>query len=198
MVRLFVARAGGARAATGPGCAVAEEEILKRMEAVMRLCSERLADAGVNLRSPDALVPALRPYAQVSAELQAYALECFQFAARPRDAFAGARRGLALNIVGAGAAALDSSPALELVRQALRRGRPQEVRGAINFLEDYFTKREDELVPDDIVDGLLAVAEKTKSESTAVGALNVLVVARQISEWEASDRISDWKDRHYR
>lgn len=52
-------------------------------------------------------------------------------------------------------------------------------------------------MPDDIVNGLWVVAEKTDSRSTATEALNVLVEAGDMSEFEALDRISDWKEKHY-
>lgn len=190
------------REATGPGCAVAEEQIMKCMEAVVGECCNRFEDAGMTglagFASFVALAPKLRPCAPVVAELRAYAMECFQYAARPRDTFAGARRGLALSILGLASRLCDSTDVLAIVRQALRRNRSQEVRGAINFLENYFAAREELPLPDDIADGLLAVAEKTKSRSTAVGALNVLVETRVISEWEASDRMSEWKEKHCR
>jgi hypothetical protein len=43
---------------------------------------------------------------------------------------------------------------------------------------------------------LLALAEQTDSRSTAFGALNALVETGKISEFQALDRLDDWKSRH--
>jgi hypothetical protein len=200
--RLLIELARVARATTGPGCAVAEEKILLFMEDVVRDCGDQFVEAGgkclPDRQALDSLAPELRTVAQIVAELTDYALDCLHHAARPRDAFAGARRGLALNILSAGETVWERPEALEFACQALRRHRSQEVRGAINFLADYFAARPDLAMPDDIADELLAVAENATSRSTAVGALDLLVKTLVISEWEASDRISAWKDKHYR
>ena len=134
----------------------------------------------------------------VVAELRDYALECLRFNARPRDAFAGARRGQSFEILGIAGRLFDLPEALDMARQALRRSRSQTVRGAIIFLEDYFKAREGMEVPDDIHTALLTVAETTDSRSTATGALNVLVETGEISDMEALDRLYDWKDKHHR
>lgn len=43
---------------------------------------------------------------------------------------------------------------------------------------------------------LLSLAERTDSRSTAFNALNALVETGTISEFEALDRMDDWKSRH--
>jgi len=158
-----------------------------------------LEEAGVpripDLAAADALILDLRRSILIVAELRDYALECLRFNARPRDAFAGARRGQSFEILGIAGRLFDLPEALDMARQALRRSRSQTVRGAIIFLEDYFKAREDMEVPDDIHTAL-SVAETTDSRSTATGALNVLV--GEISDMEALDRLDDWKDKHYR
>ena len=201
-VRQLIAVARIARTTAGPGSATAEEAIMKCMEDIVRECRDPIEEVGA-LRVSDepavtAPAPELRPTARVVTELSQYALECFQFTARPRDVFAGARRGLAFNILGAASRMCAAPASLELAHQALRQNRSQEVRGAINFLGDYFKARAEMPVPEDIVEGLLVVAEKSNSRSTATGALNVLVETGQISELEACDRIADWKAEHDR
>jgi len=151
-----------------------------------------------DLAAADALIPDLRRSILIVAELRDYALECLRFNARPRDAFAGARRGQSFEILGIAGRLFDLPEALDMARQALRRSRSQTVRGAIIFLEDYFKAREGMEVPDDIHTALLTVAETTDSRSTATGALNVLVETGEISDMEALDRLDDWKDKHYR
>jgi hypothetical protein len=201
-VRELIAIARDIREATGPGRSVAEEKIMEAMGAIARTCCGVLEDADVH-RLPDlaaasALTPDLRRSAQIVRELHDYAMECLRFSARPRDTFAGARRGHSFEILGGAGFLLDLPEALDMACQALRRNRSQEVRGAIIFLEDYFKAREEMAVPDDIHTALLAVAEKTGSRSTATGALNVLVETGEISEFEALDRLDDWKEKHYR
>jgi hypothetical protein len=151
-----------------------------------------------DLAAADALIPDLRRSIFIVAELRDYALECLRFKARPRDAFAGARRGESFQILGIAGRLLDLPEALDMARQALRRSRHQTVRGAIIFLEDYFQAREGMEVPDDIHTALLTVAKTTDSRSTATGALNVLVETGEISDLEALDRLDDWKEEHYR
>jgi hypothetical protein len=130
-------------------------------------------------------------------EICAYALDCFQYT-RPRDQFAGMRRARAFQILGSAGRVFDIPGAITLALGALKRNRKGEARGAICFLEDYFKAREGMPVADDIVAGLLSVVERTDNRSNATGALNVLVEAETISEFEALDRISEWKDKHYR
>ncbi|MBU6400492.1 MAG: hypothetical protein KGS61_09255 [Verrucomicrobia bacterium] len=54
----------------------------------------------------------------------------------------------------------------------------------------------DELAYDATIQELLALAQQTNSRSTAVGALNALVETGVISEFEALDRLDDWKGKH--
>jgi len=47
-----------------------------------------------------------------------------------------------------------------------------------------------------MVGELLTLAEKTDSRSTAFSVLNALVETGVIGEFEALDRLDDWKSRH--
>src|SRR5580700_10185218 len=203
-VRELIAVARAIRDATGPGRSVAEQKIIDTLKGIAWTCCSVLEEAGVprnpDLAGADALIPHLRRSISIVAELRDYAMECLRFNARPRDAFAGARRGQSFEILGIAGRLFDLPEALDMARQALRRGhgRSQTVRGAIVFLEDYFKAREGMEVPDDIHTALLTVAETTDSRSTAAGALNALVETGEISDMEALDRLDDWKDKHYR
>ena len=201
-VRELVALARAIRDATGPGRSVAEQKIMDTFKGIAWTCCSALEEAGVpritDLAAADALIPDLRRSVLVVAELRDYALECLCFNARPRDAFAGARRGESFEILGIAGRLFDLPEVLDMARQALRRSRSQTVRGAIIFLENYFKAREGMEVPDDIHTALLTVAETADSRATATGALNVLVETGEISDMEALDRLDDWKDKHYR
>ena len=201
-VRELIAVGRAIRDATGPGRSVAEQKIIDTLKGIAWTCYSVLEAAGVpripDLAAADALIPDLRRSILIVAELRDYALECLRFNARPRDAFAGARRGQSFEILGIAGRLFDLPEALDMARQALRRSRSQTVRGAIIFLEDYFKAREGMEVPDDIHTALLTVAETTDSRSTATGALNVLVETGEISDMEALDRLDDWKDKHHR
>ena len=88
-----------------------------------------LEEAGVpripDLAAADALILDLRRSILIVAELRDYALECLRFNARPRDAFAGARRGQSFEILGIAGRLFDLPEALDMARQALRRSRSQ-------------------------------------------------------------------------
>ena len=201
-LRELIAVARAIRNATGPGRSVAEQKIMGTLKGIAWTCCSVLEEADVpripDLAAADALIPDIRRSLLIVAELRDYALECLRFNARPRDAFAGARRGQSFEILGIAGRLFDLPEALDMARQALHRSRSQTVRGAITFLEDYFKAREGMAVPYDIHTALLTVAETTDSRSTATGALNVLVETGEISDIEALDRLDDWKDKHNR
>jgi hypothetical protein len=180
---------------------VAEDKILHCMESVVFAACERLEDAGIqgiaSRQAIDGLDASVRQSAQVVWLLCDYAMDCLQHKAVSRDQNAGLRRGLAFQILAAAIGYFDLTGAFAFVRSLLARNRPQEVRGPIVFLEDYFKANHNMPVPDDIVESLLSVAKSTPYRSTAVGALNVLVEAGAISEYEALDRIGNWKQEHY-
>ena len=201
-VRELIAVARAIRDTTGPGRSVAEQKIIDTLKGIAWTSCSVLEEAGVpripDLAAADALVPHLRRSILIVGELRDYALECLRFNARPRDAFAGARRGQSFEILGIAGRLFDLPEALDMARRALPRSRSQTVRGAIIFLEEYFKAREAMEVPDDIRTALLTVAETTDSRSTATGALNVLVETGEISDMEALDRLDDWKNKHHR
>ena len=160
-------------------------------------CSEVLEDAkcprltgfDTILATPEELQPVLR----VLKELHDFALACFQFK-RPRDSFGGTRRALAFEILGRVSWAVDLPEVVPMARQALMKTTSVESRQASEFLQEYFAER-DLALDDAMIEELLSLAESTNSRTTAYGALNALVETGAISEFEAMDRMDNWKSR---
>jgi len=188
-----------AREASGPGRDGAEEELMKRLDHVVRNCGDAFDAAGFDqfLVFPDcAGCPAdLETPCTIMRDICTYALDCFSYT-RPRDPFAGMRRAGVFGILGSVGWIFDIPSAMPLALAALERDRRLEARGAIGFLEEYFNAREGVPVPDDIEQCLLNFAERTDNRSNATGALNILVEAGAISESHALSVIDDWKERH--
>ena len=136
----------------------------------------------------------LREPLLVLRELHDFALGCFEFK-RPRDSFGGRRRALALEILGRISLVVDLPEVVRIARDALRKAQSIESRQAAEFLQVYFTERG--LPPDDdLTKELLSLAERTDSRPTAFGALNTLVETGTTSEFEALDRMDEWKSKH--
>jgi hypothetical protein len=188
-----------AREASGPGRDGAEEELMKRLDRVVRNCGNAFDAAGFDqfLVFPECSgCPAdLETPCTILRDICTYALDCFAYT-RPHDPFAGMRRAGALQILASAAWVFDIPSAMPLALAALKRDRRLEARGAIGFLEEYFKAREGEPVPDGIEQCLLNFAERTDNRANATGALNVLVEAGAISELHALSAIDDWKERH--
>lgn len=186
------------RASDRPGRQVAEERIMDHLQNLAWKCGGRLDDAKLK-RLPDfseinQVSAELQPALQVLQELHDFALTCFVFK-RPRDSFGGRRRALAFDILAEVGLYVDLPEAVRLARQALRKTQSVEARQAAEFLQHYSAARG--LQPDEATtQELLALAEGTDSRSTAFGALNALVETGTISEFEAWDRLDDWKSKH--
>jgi hypothetical protein len=187
------------RESTGPSKCRAEEEMLRVLRHVAWGCVGCLQEAGMTreacrkagLQSAD---PALQPMCAVLTLLLAFAKECFVFS-RPRESFAGQRRSLAFEILGVIGGLLDLPDAVELARQAVKKGRA-DASGAMTFLETYLAARK-ETPDEDLQAALLRFAKRAKRRGLAVGALNVLVETGTIGELDACDRIDEWKAEHW-
>ncbi|MCF7674910.1 MAG: hypothetical protein K9N23_13165 [Akkermansiaceae bacterium] len=136
-----------------------------------------------------------QPMLRVLQELHDFALACFQFK-RPRDSFGGTRRGLAFEILGEVGGVVDLPQVVDMARKALKKSKSIESRHAANFLHAYFSRR-DGALDDAITAELLSLAEAADSRSTAFSALNALVETGTICEFEALDRMDEWKSKHY-
>jgi hypothetical protein len=186
------------RASDGPGRQGADERLMANLRSLAWRCRGRLDDAKVaRLPGFSGIIqapPEMQPTFQVLHELRDFALTCFAFK-RPRDSFGGRRRALAFDILAEVGLSVDLPEAVGLARQALRKAQSVEARQAAEFLQRYFAARD--LSPDEATtEDLLALAERTDSRSTAVGALNALVETGTMSEFEALDRLDDWKSKH--
>ena len=197
--RALIDVARGAREASGPGRDTAEEELMKRLDHVVRNCGNAFDAAGLDqfLVFPEcAGCPAdLEAPCTIMRDICTYALDCFPYT-RSRDQFAGMRRAGAFQILGSAGWVFEIPSAMPLAFAALKRDRRLEARGAIGSLEEYLRAREGEPVPDEIEQHLLTFAERTDNRSNATGALNVLVEAGAISELHALSILDDWKERH--
>jgi len=186
------------RSSDTPGRQVAEERLMGDLVHLAGQCSEVLEDAKCpRLTGFDTILAApgeLQPVLRVLKELHDFALACFQFK-RPRDSFGGARRALAFGILGRVGWAVDLPEVVPMALRALRKTKSVESRQASEFLQEYFAERD--LAPDDaMIEELLSLVESTNSRSTAYGALNALVETGAISEFEAMDRMDNWKSKH--
>lgn len=185
------------RGSAGPGRQLAEERVMGHLSFLAGRCIEHLEGAGFQrvpgFPATPEVAPEWQPTWLVLRALHDFALTCFDFC-RPRDAFAGHRRGLAFDLLGQVGTLVDLPDVLVKARQALRRAQSVESRQAAAFLEEYFQARS--LSPDDdTVSALLSLAEKAASRSTAFRALNTLVETGVISELQALDRMDDWKSK---
>ncbi|MCP5515645.1 MAG: hypothetical protein H7A45_00125 [Verrucomicrobiales bacterium] len=186
------------RASTGPGSRVAEERLMRSLESLAWRGRCRLEDAQFprlpGLSAIAEAPPEMQPTLQVLRELHDFAMTCFAFT-RPRDAFGGRRRAMAFDILAEVGQCIDLPEVVNLARQALRKPRSVEARQAAEFLHHYLAARDQ--APDDATTkDLLGLASRTDTRSTAFSALNALVETRSISEFEALDRLDDWKSRH--
>ena len=188
------------RESSGPGAVAAEKTAMERLIWLAGECARSVAEEKEERASQAAnAVPAVAqdvdPVAAVLDLLVAFARETFAFK-RAHDSFGGERRSLAFELLGAASIALDLSDVVALARKTLKgKKMGRDTLGALRFLEEYYSHN-DEMVSDEMVDELLAFAERTDSRSLAVGALNVLVETNCISDLQALSRIDDWKDAH--
>ncbi len=187
------------RESSGPGKCTAEEELLNHLQRIGWNCVSWLEESGltpaphgtVGLQASD---PELQHLCDVVTILLEFARECFAYS-RPFDNFGGKRRTLAFEIFGTVGYIVDLPDVVELARQTIKKGRA-DAQGATAFLEAYFRARKES--PDaELKTTLLGFAKRAKRRGLAVGALNVLVETGAIHEWEACDRIDDWKTEHW-
>jgi hypothetical protein len=131
---------------------------------------------------------------EVLRDLAAYAMECLAFR-RPRDAFGGRRRSIAFEILTDVDPHVDLPEAVRVARSIALSASGDDCRGALEFLKARYERRGEE--PDEeLVDGLLRVADRTQSRSIVFGALDLLVESGGISELQALDRMDEWKERN--
>ena len=188
------------RDAKGSGRGVFEDHIMKELNYLMFDCAEMLESSGAaHLKCwdvPENLSDELKVKCNIVVILCKFAIESIEFS-RPRDSLAGKRRTHSFDMLGH-ASYLYSMPENIITRllKELKSKRGTAAMGTLLFLESYYKARKIS-VPADVEKLLIDFAEKTDSRSKAVGALNILVEAGNISEFVALDYIDDWKERNY-
>ena len=173
------------RESPGPGSTVAETDLMKALSSIAYWCADEMAEGS----PPDA-----EQRQEVLRELSRYATECLGFR-RSRDSFGGRRRSIAFEILARASPHVEVPEAIQVARSIVQSGSGNDFHGAIQFLLERFQDR-DEVPDDDLVEALLGVAERARTHSIAVGALNLLVETGAISDWEALSRIDEWKERN--
>lgn len=179
------------RASGGAGSARAEERILRSAQAVIdgaitRYASEDVGAQGTRELSMESM--------QVLQLLGTFARDSLQFT-KPRDSFSGRRRGFAFEIL-AGVGRYVPMPGIEEKAIATLAGSDgDDVRSAIEYLRSLYGR--ENTGPDvAITDTLLTLVERTPSRSVAFGALDLLVSTGTINEFDAMNRMDDWKEKH--
>lgn len=186
------------RNASGAGRTVFERRVLQGLAFLASDVSSMTYDETIFLKplttNPEMVPSDRRAGFALLQELCVFAMDCFRFS-RPRDSFSGERRRQAFELMANASAVIEPPDEFfTYLKKALKKARDQEVIGAILFCEEYYARVGG--VPEDVMQLLFGLVEKTKSRGIASGALNVLVESGDINEFEALDRIDDWKDRH--
>ena len=152
------------RTTVGPGCQVAEERLMRALWGVVDHCLDALSAAGFvqgkDWPAPDSLKsPELYQNSLVFRAVHDFAGDCLNFK-RPRDPFGGRRRAAAFEILGRVAFLVDLPDVVDRAVGGLRRASSAEARGAAEFLDGYFSER-DESPDDAVTEALQAMAERT-------------------------------------
>jgi hypothetical protein len=139
--------------------------------------------------------PELREKMTAFLDIEAFAYDSYGFK-RERDSFAGNRRALSLNLLMELLYYFISSKSIELAKRSLKNKGRAELHAAFEFLKHFYVSRERD-IEDDVYEQLIKISEKTKKRDIAAGALDLLVETDTISELEALDRMSEWKEKNY-
>jgi hypothetical protein len=199
-LRLLLETLKKLREGKGPGRGNFEEHIMRRLLYLAFVESGKLYSCGFAPR-PLSTLPESIGLDQRSSfiflqELCLYAIDCLSFS-RPRDSLAGHRRSFAFEILSASVEVLELPESVfDHLKRILKSPKGNSIYGVLVFCENYY-QLQPEGVPEEIEELLLRVVQKTDSRGIATGALSVLVEAGNISEFEALDRIDDWKERNH-
>jgi len=113
----------------------------------------------------------------------------------PRESFSGKRKGFAIELLGNLTDYFEFPEFIQICKKALKEKSKLQFFETIQALEIYFKKRNIE--PDEeIINRINKRFEKAKTRSEAVGCLSFLVNTGVISEFEALDRIDEWKEKN--
>lgn len=187
------------REGRGAGRAAFEERVMDRLAYLASNACGELCETGFAPRplsvDPERVDPAQRSAFVFLQGLCLYAVDCLAFS-RPRDSLAGRHRSYAFEILASSVGAIELPETFfEDLKRILETTHDKNIYGALVFCEAFYALQPDG-VPREMEDALLRIVDKTDSRGIASGALNVLVLAGNISEFEALDRNDDCKDRN--
>jgi len=111
-----------------------------------------------------------------------------------RDAFAGKRRGYALEILQSVSDYFDTPEFMELCIKSIKSKSKNEFLAATESLKLYCAENEDALT-EDIISAVEKRVNKTKDRVELIGGLTLLVDTGVISEFEALDKRDEWRER---
>ncbi len=137
----------------------------------------------------------LRKIHQVSFRLLKFAKELSDYSI-PRDSFTSRRKGFALGIISQLSNYYTISNRFDLFIEALQSKKEKLIVEALKELHVYYEEKPDEPLAENIVKELDCLILNTKNRSIASGVLNLQVITKHISEFEALDRIDDWKEKY--
>jgi len=131
---------------------------------------------------------------QIAESLINFAKEIFEIKL-DRDAFAGKRRGYAIQILESLSNYFEVPEFMELCSKSIRSKSKNEFLDSVECLKDYCIVR-GEVPSEDIIEIIDKRIEKTKNRVEATHGLNFLVETGLISELEALFRLDEWKERN--
>ncbi len=124
-----------------------------------------------------------------------FAKNIFSFK-KERDAFSSKRKGYVLDILGELSFSYDIPEALELCMICIDSKKDTLILGGLEFIDNNIDELKD-LFTSEFIEKLDKIILKTKSRSVIFKALNIQVSNGNISEFEALDRLDDWKEKNY-
>ena len=133
---------------------------------------------------------------EINFSLLDFAKELFKISI-PKDSFSSSRKGYALGIISRLLNYYDIPNKFDLFIEALKSSKDKLIIEALNELHYYFENFPEEHLSDEIINELNKIILKTKNRTVATGSLNLQVITRCISEFEALSRIDDWKEKYY-
>lgn len=133
---------------------------------------------------------------QIAESLISFAKEIFEMKT-VRDAFAGKRRGYALQILESLAYYFEVPEFMECCSKSIRSKSKNEFLDCVECLQDY-CKESGEVPGEEIIKIIDKRIEKTKHRVEATSGLNFKVEIGLIDEFEALSILDNWKDRNIR
>ncbi len=112
-----------------------------------------------------------------------------------RDAFAGKRRGYAIEILQSVSDYFDTPEFMELCAKSIKNKSKNEFLAVTESLKLYYAERRDELLNEDIISIVKKRVDKTKHRVELISGLTLLVDTGVISEFEALDKRDKWRER---